>query len=144
MGNVQLDESKISSFTGLQVLIDKNFPSSFSGKAKQLVSNPSKKSKFQKALVTVSDTWELSENSVHIILQVIWQIYHNFSKIQWMLCALNFYKKIKNKNKFMETPTLPLFKKVLGLHVPRLFYIAALWKRKSLSIPVIADLWEVD
>ena len=61
-----------------------------------------------------------------------------------MLCALNFYKKIKNKNKFMETPTLPLFKKVLGLHVPRLFYIAALWKRKSLSIPVIADLREVD
>lgn len=55
-----------------------------------------------------------------------------------------FYKKIKNKNKFVETPTLPLFKKVSGLHVPRLFYIAALWKRKSLSIPVIADLREVD
>ena len=95
-----------------------------------------KKIKFQEALTSLGNTWEVTPEMFTAVQGFICAIYGSTKNINEVRFDL-FYQKYQNQNKIVDMSTLPPCERVLFLHVKRPNYIASIWKKANVAKPVL-------
>ena len=94
-----------------------------------------KKVKFQEALTSLSNTWEVTPEMFTAIQRFICAIYETTKKTINEVRFDIFYQKYQNQNKIVDMSTLPTC--VLFLQVKRADYIASIWRKANVTKPVL-------
>ena len=123
--------------------------SSFSGKGKKKSFGVlEKKVKFQEALTSLGNTWEVTLEMFTAIQGFIRAIYVSTKKTINEVRFDFLYQNYQNQNKIVDMSTLPPCERILFLYVKRVNYIASIWKKANVAklvLPPITDYgWNED
>ena len=99
-----------------------------------------KKVKFQEALTSLGNTWEVTPEMFTAIQGFICAIYGSTKKTINEVRFDLFHQKYQNQNKIVDMSTLLPCERVLFLHVKRANYIASIWKKANVAKPVLSPI----
>ena len=101
-----------------------------------------KKVKFQEALTSLGNTWEVTLEMFTAIQGFICAIYVSTKKTINEVRFDLLYQNYQNQNKIVDMSTLPPCERILFLHVKRVNYIASICKKANVAklvLPPITD-----
>ena len=131
-----LDDVIIDSFINFHAFTGNDFISSFFRKAKQrCFSILNQSAVFRWTFSQLGCSWDISDDIFHNLQQFVVSIYGlkkmSVNEARYTL----FSKKMKNETKTIDMCTLPPCESVLRLHSQRSNFLAAVWKRSTISRP---------
>lgn len=135
LSKVDLDEDIIDALIGFHAFTGNDFVSSFFRKGKNTCFKLlSSSSKFKEAFSLLGSSWDLTDDIFYQLQSFVLHLYGMKKAVDVDAARYKlFKKKYDNEEKTVDMSTLPPCQSVLRLHCERAHFLAALWKRATIS-----------
>ena len=141
LNDIELEDDIVESLIGFHAFTGNDFVSSFFKKGKltcfKVMENDSH---FKSAFSQLGSSWDLSDDTYDVLQSFVLKLYGTKRAMTVDEARYKiFKKKYDNEEKTVDMSVLPPCESVLRLHCERANYLAAIWRRASISLPLVPD-----